>query len=56
MVFGDFSKYALAMFSGIEILVDNNYEFNKQNYGVMAILDAAGAVMQPKAFTEILSA
>jgi hypothetical protein len=56
MVFGDFSKYALAMFSGMEILVDENYEFNKQNYGVMAILDSAGAVLQPKAFTEILSA
>jgi len=56
MVYGDFSKYALAMFSGMEILVDENYEFNKQNYGVMAILDSAGAVLQPKAFTEILSA
>lgn len=56
MIFGDFSKYALGMFSGMEILVDQNYEFNKQNYGVMAILDSAGAVLQPKAFTEILSA
>ena len=54
-IFGSFDSYAFAMFNGLEVAVDTT-DFAKQIMGVMAIQDCAGAVLQPKAFTELLSA
>mgnify|MGYP000473076162 CR=1 FL=1 len=56
IVFGDWSYYALGMFNGMEVIVDDKHDLQKGQYAVMAVADIAGKVTQPKAFTELLSA